>query len=329
MAERLGFPRPDPTLIATAISEIARTSSCTSVAARSSSGRSRSADRYGLIVIAKDEGPGIRDIEAALRDDYSGRSGLGLGLPGARRLMDDFDLTSSAEGTTVTMRSGDSTTSSRACARSAVVVAERAVAGTARPGAWPPGSRPGEAANGDLAVVALTPEGVLDRGDRRTRPRWRRRGARPARQAGSCASAPSRDLVLLAELCHDALRDTRGAAIGLAFVSPPEAHDDLARHRQRRGAGARAAPVRHPAEGLSRPWKRRPRPPAAEHESRNARCRPGDVLVLATDGIQAVFADSLDVSGSAQAITDRILAVHRRPTDDALVVAVRYLGARP
>ena len=50
-------------------------------------------------------GPGIRDVEAALRDDVSGRGGLGLGLPGARRLMDDFELRSDAEtGTTVTMR---------------------------------------------------------------------------------------------------------------------------------------------------------------------------------------------------------------------------------
>ena len=57
--------------------------------------------------------------------------------------------------------------------------------------------------------------------------------------------------------------------------------------------------------------------------------RPGDVLVLATDGIQAAFAESLDTSGSPQAITDRIMARHWRPADDALVVAVRYLGHRP
>ena len=51
------------------------------------------------------EGPGIRDVDAALRDDYSGRGGLGLGLPGARRLMDDFRVESDADnGTTVTMR---------------------------------------------------------------------------------------------------------------------------------------------------------------------------------------------------------------------------------
>jgi anti-sigma regulatory factor (Ser/Thr protein kinase) len=105
MAERLGFPRPDPTLIATAISEVAR-----NIVVHVGSGEIvlkpfQDSDRYGLVVIASDEGPGIRDIEAALRDAYSGRSGLGLGLPGARRLMDDFEVVSDADtGTTVTMR---------------------------------------------------------------------------------------------------------------------------------------------------------------------------------------------------------------------------------
>jgi serine/threonine-protein kinase RsbT len=104
MAQRLGFPRPDPTLIATAISEVAR-----NIVVHVGRGEIvlrtfEDADRYGLVVIASDEGPGIRDVEAALRDDYSGRGGLGLGLPGARRLMDDFEVASSAEtGTTVTM----------------------------------------------------------------------------------------------------------------------------------------------------------------------------------------------------------------------------------
>jgi negative regulator of sigma-B (phosphoserine phosphatase) len=56
--------------------------------------------------------------------------------------------------------------------------------------------------------------------------------------------------------------------------------------------------------------------------------RPGDVLILATDGVDPSFADSLDVSGSTHAIAERIMARHRRPTDDALVVAVRYLGVR-
>jgi serine/threonine-protein kinase RsbT len=105
MAEELGFPRPDPTLIATAISEVAR-----NIVTHVGSGEIilqplDEPDRYGLLVIAHDKGPGIRDLEAALRDEYSGRGGLGLGLPGARRLMDEFDLESSADsGTTVTMK---------------------------------------------------------------------------------------------------------------------------------------------------------------------------------------------------------------------------------
>lgn len=105
MAERLGFPRPDPTLVATAISEIAR-----NIVVHVGSGEIvlrplQEADRYGLVVIASDDGPGIRDVEAALHDEYSGRGGLGLGLPGARRLMDEFDIASDADnGTTVTMK---------------------------------------------------------------------------------------------------------------------------------------------------------------------------------------------------------------------------------
>ena len=104
LAERLGFPRPDPTLIATAISEVGR-----NIVVHVGRGEIvlrpfEEAGRYGLVVIARDEGPGVRDLEAVLRDDYSGRGGLGLGLPGARRLMDDFRIESDAEtGTTVTM----------------------------------------------------------------------------------------------------------------------------------------------------------------------------------------------------------------------------------
>jgi serine/threonine-protein kinase RsbT len=105
MAERLGFPRPDPTLIATAISEVAR-----NIVVHVGHGEIvlrpfEEADRYGVVVIASDDGPGIRDVEAAIRDDYSGRGGLGLGLPGARRLMDDFEIVSGPDtGTTVTMK---------------------------------------------------------------------------------------------------------------------------------------------------------------------------------------------------------------------------------
>ena len=105
LAERLGFSRPEPTLIATAISEVAR-----NIVVHAGRGEMimrplREGDRYGLVVIARDVGPGIRDVEAALRDGQSARGGFGLGLPGARRLMDEFDVVSKLdEGTTVTMK---------------------------------------------------------------------------------------------------------------------------------------------------------------------------------------------------------------------------------
>jgi anti-sigma regulatory factor (Ser/Thr protein kinase) len=104
LAQRLGFPRPDPTVIATAISEIAR-----NIVTHAGRGEIvmrplREGERYGLLVIARDTGPGIRDVEEALRGGSSARGGFGLGLPGARRLMDEFELASKpGEGTTVTM----------------------------------------------------------------------------------------------------------------------------------------------------------------------------------------------------------------------------------
>jgi serine/threonine-protein kinase RsbT len=106
LADRLGFSRTDATLIATAISEIAR-----NILVHAGSGQItftpvHEDDRDGIVVVARDEGPGIRDLDAAIADGYSGVNGsLGLGLPGARRLMDEFDIDSRpGEGTTVTMR---------------------------------------------------------------------------------------------------------------------------------------------------------------------------------------------------------------------------------
>jgi serine/threonine-protein kinase RsbT len=61
--------------------------------------------RLGICVVACDKGPGIPDVERALRDGYSTHKGLGLGLPGARRLMDEFEIVSEVgTGTTVTMK---------------------------------------------------------------------------------------------------------------------------------------------------------------------------------------------------------------------------------
>lgn len=105
LAAEAGFSNGDQTVIAAAISEIAR--NILNYAKRGEIMLSLVAngDRQGLVVVATDHGPGIPDISRALQDGYSTSGGLGLGLPGAKRLMDEFDVTSVVgRGTTVTMR---------------------------------------------------------------------------------------------------------------------------------------------------------------------------------------------------------------------------------
>ena len=103
LASRIGFSATDLTMIATAVSEIAR-----NIVRFAGSGELVveliGRPRPGVRVTARDAGPGIPDVARALRDGYSTCRGLGLGLPGARRLVDEFSLESEpGRGTTVTM----------------------------------------------------------------------------------------------------------------------------------------------------------------------------------------------------------------------------------
>ena len=105
LSSELGFTSTDLTLIATAVSEVARN-------IRLYAGRGdvrlrlvREGSREGISVVARDKGPGIEDVELAMRDGYSSRGSSGLGLPGARRLMDEFEIRSKpGNGVTVTMK---------------------------------------------------------------------------------------------------------------------------------------------------------------------------------------------------------------------------------
>jgi serine/threonine-protein kinase RsbT len=105
LATELGFSATEATLVATAISEVGR-----NILIHAGEGiiiitPINEKGRLGLSVVAEDEGPGIADLEAAMRDGYSTGGGFGFGLPGARRLMDQFEIVSAkGEGTTVTMK---------------------------------------------------------------------------------------------------------------------------------------------------------------------------------------------------------------------------------
>ena len=105
LAALSGLSATEQTLIATAISEVARNIVVYAQRGEVVLSRVSESGRLGVMVVARDEGPGIPNVELAMRDGYSSGHSLGMGLPGARRLMDEFALSSIVgRGTTVTMK---------------------------------------------------------------------------------------------------------------------------------------------------------------------------------------------------------------------------------
>jgi serine/threonine-protein kinase RsbT len=105
LAAVAGFGSGDQTVIAAAISEIARNILMYAKRGEIALSVTTNGDRQGVVVVARDQGPGIKDVTRAVQDGFSTSGGLGLGLPGARRLMDDFEIASvPGQGTTVTMK---------------------------------------------------------------------------------------------------------------------------------------------------------------------------------------------------------------------------------
>jgi serine/threonine-protein kinase RsbT len=102
MALELGFSSGDATLIATAISELARNIVTYAHDGEIALKGIQASNHVGIVVTASDNGPGIPDIRQALRDGFSTSGSLGLGLPGVRRLMDEFEIVSKpGQGTVV------------------------------------------------------------------------------------------------------------------------------------------------------------------------------------------------------------------------------------
>lgn len=105
LAAQIGFSGSDLTLIATAISEVARNIVAYAKRGEILLSHTNQGSKRGIVVVARDEGPGIPDIALAMQDGHSTSRGLGLGLPGARRLMDEFDIVSQVgKGTTIVMK---------------------------------------------------------------------------------------------------------------------------------------------------------------------------------------------------------------------------------
>ena len=105
LALLMGFSSTEATLVATSISELARNIILYAKQGELVLGVAEDGGKRGIAVVARDEGPGIPDVRRAMLGGYSTSGGLGLGLPGVKRLMDEFEITSEpGKGTTVKVK---------------------------------------------------------------------------------------------------------------------------------------------------------------------------------------------------------------------------------
>ena len=105
LATKIGFNQVELTMIVTAISELARNIVLYAGHGQISLQVERNHHMTGIVVIASDQGPGIRDVKLAMQDGFSTSGGLGLGLPGVQRLMEECRIESTVgQGTTITVK---------------------------------------------------------------------------------------------------------------------------------------------------------------------------------------------------------------------------------
>jgi len=104
IGKELNFSQTDLTIIATVISELARNIILFAKQGNILLSSTKQGNKVGIMISAEDKGPGIPDVFLAMQDGYSTGKGLGLGLPGVKRLMDEFEiLTETGKGTKVTV----------------------------------------------------------------------------------------------------------------------------------------------------------------------------------------------------------------------------------
>ncbi|WP_152655451.1 anti-sigma regulatory factor [Oceanobacillus sp. CFH 90083] len=102
MAKEIGFGNVDQARIATAVSELARNIYLYAKHGQICFEHIHTNSQKGILMTAVDVGPGIKDISRVMQDGYTTSGGLGAGLPGVRRLMDDFEIESVVgEGTKI------------------------------------------------------------------------------------------------------------------------------------------------------------------------------------------------------------------------------------
>jgi negative regulator of sigma-B (phosphoserine phosphatase) len=180
---------------------------------------------------------------------------------------------------------------------------------------------------GDVAVVKRVRGGVLAAVVDGIGTGSKAAGAAEA-TADAIRTATSGDLVRLVRRCHAAAAPTRGVAMSAAFFSR------VAQTVTWLGIGGVDGRLLRARRHASRPGESLLRLVGVlGHDlpdlmTQTVELHHGDLVVLATDGVSAAFAESLDVAGTPSEIAERIVATHGRSRDDALALVVRYLGGR-
>jgi anti-sigma regulatory factor (Ser/Thr protein kinase) len=329
----LGFETSASSQITTAVSELGRNILKYAGAGQLQVERITREHHVGFRCTVVDKGPGIADLDAAMADHFSTSGTLGLGLPGVKRMMDEFVVeSSSGKGTRVvitkwvTVPPPSATGTSKA--RPSKPAASRAAAQDARrDGAvtaidWAVYARPcaGERASGDTVVVVERPDvvfiaivDVLGHGPE---------AHEVARFAEAfLREAWTRDPVAVTLRLHDELKGRRGAAAGMALldVEQGELHYVGVGNTTIRRFGARETRL-HSVDGTLGQSLRSPR-------KQTMLLGRGDVLLLHTDGVRSGFKiDDYPQMRyeTAKTIVRKVVEQFGRPYDDATCFALRY-----
>ena len=277
-------------------------------------------------IIADDSGPGIVDLQQAMEDHYSTGGTLGLGLPGVRRMADEFSIASQPRGgTRVVARKriqGRSSPPPLPVPPPTPAAPRRAVPAE---GGWEVSCRvqahPGELRSGDQAVAIECDNGLLmamidasGHGERAHRV-----SVQLVTQLRACASG---DLQAVMTRLHEAAKGTLGAAVGLAFADAATSQLRYLAVGNTRASKLGARPWR----GVSRDGVLGERLPTAYEQI--VALEAGDCLVLWSDGLPDLAAHSLHSSinlRSADEIARRFLADSAKPYDDAGCVVMKWL----
>ena len=327
LAAQMGLSSNDQVIVTIAISEVASNIVRYALAGEIILDSIVEDDARGILVIARDKGPGINNIKQALQDGYSTGGGLGLGLSGARRLMDEFEIASQVGmGTTIVMKKMETMkmTHLQSSATEYVAIHNSQPTSLIECGIAAR-SFDGRGESGDQYLVEPFSDGVLVMVVDGL-------GHGPsAAVAGKAAVAAmvghvSEPVTALLKRCHENLRRTRGAVISLAsfnvlagtmtWLGIGNVKGVLLRADGRAGRTRERLLLRGGVVGYQLPTLR----PAM------LSVVPGDTLILATDGLRSVFADELVLGEPPQEMADRIFDQYRRGTDDAMVLVARYVG---